>query len=869
MRDLRYTLASLALILVGTSLCALGPTGGSGTTATVYSANRFPLSYQTDQGDLGAFNNTQATAIVDFSFSEWENLATATLSFTNAGQIDHNVTSATDPLISGIEQFSDGIFPVIFDDNGSITDDRIGVGASRQVYGFASSVSRDGLKYQEGYVIINGSLASRPDVEPIYREAVTHEIGHMLGIGHSQVNLGAKFSLMYPISLTNVDNPGLDPDDAASMSLLYPAPGYLESVGSISGTITNSNGSPLSGINVIALNTTTGDVYSTVSDYFSGDNALFRNKPARTGAYIIRGLPPGNYYVGIEPVNSRFQGGSRVASYLTPINTDTWKDWYNGPEESGNMLTDNSNEKTVLSVTAGNVTSGIDIVANYSSTQTELTAFNGTTGQTIDLPFSFGNSNRTLGRLATRYTAPTNGSLLGFRIFFGAASDMPNDGSLKVTVYTNTQGSLAGIPGEVLGSVTIPFSELSAGHDNDIWLHDIGLPINFSQAQQFHVGIEIEGNGHLVCRFDNAQGTQNQTSYLIEENQSWRNFPDGLSSDAAGWNLDASILYTTVRAGVPTPLIALSQNNVEFATTRLGEKTTQELQIQNVGTANLEITNLLIGGSNHDKFSIESGGGAFSLKPWQTRTLSLGFTPEDRPEVSAILNIFHNAAGSPTAVNLSGSGKAAILNSVPESLDFEGQAVNKSRTEEFAVLRNTGNDSLRIFDVEINGPDAPSFDRRSYTPLVWVGLLQTFKARIAFRPTEERAYNATLRVTHNLDSSPLEIPITGTGTEDIGSVTEIRSGSFRVALLGTQPNPIQGQGEIIWQVEGIGRLPVELMMIDAAGRTVLHQDHVIYNNGGKWTKAFPVDLSRFPAGLYQVALRSKYGTAVRKVVVVR
>ena len=867
MRSLHYTLICFSLLFAGVLLSGLGPLVGSGTNGATYATNRFPLSYQTDQGALGAFNNAQATAIADFAFNEWENLSTATLSFTNAGQIDHDVTSSSDPLISGISQFSDGIFPVIFDHNGSITDDRIGVGASNQVYGFASSFSPDGVTYLEGSVIINGRLTSRPNIEPVYREVITHELGHMLGIAHSQISLGANFSLMYPTTLTDIDNIGLDPDDAASMSLLYPAPGYLASVGSISGTITNSNGSPLSGVNVIAVNTTTGAGYSTVSDYFSGDDPLFQSKPGRTGTYTLRGLPPGDYYVRVEPINPFFQGGSRVASYLTPINTDIWREWYNGTEESGNMLTDNSNEKSSVSVTAGNVTSGIDIAVNGSPTQTELTEFNGTLGQTISLPVSLGNV--TLGGLATRYTAPTNGSIIGLRVFTGENSAMPTDGSLKVTVYTNRQGSLAGIPGDVRGTVTIPFSELTAGHDNDIWLRDIGIPVNFLQAQQFHVGIEVVGNGRLLCFFDDAQGTTNQTSYQIRENQQWQNFPDGLTGNAAGWNLDASILYTTVPAGTPTPIISLTPDDVEFGKIRLGEAAEEDVEIRNVGTADLEVTNLLITGSNGDKFSIESGGGTFTLAPGQTRTLTLGFAPQDRPEVSAILNVFHNGSGSPTPIPLSGSGKSAGISAVPSSLDFEGQPINKSRQEEFTTLRNVGDDSLRILSVKIIGADASTFTLNSFSPIGWVTPLQTFKTRLSFRPTEERTYNATLQIEHSLDSSPLEVPIVGTGTEDIGSVTEIRSGSFRVGLLGTQPNPIQGQGEILWQVEGTGRLPVELMMIDAAGRTVLHIEHVIHNNGGKRTEAFPVDFSSFPAGLYQVALRSKHGTAVQKVVVVR
>ena len=857
----------LGILSVSLSVLALGPIGGRGTQATIYTANRFPMSYQTDRGSLGTFNNQQPTAIADFSFGEWENLTTAILSFTNAGQLDHDVTSATDPLISGLAQFTDGIFPVIFDNNGAITDARIGAGASNQVYGFASSFSGDGISYEEGLVVINGKLTAQANVEPIYREVITHEIGHMLGIGHSQISLGADFSLMYPTTLTDVNNIGIDPDDAASMSLLYPAPGYPASVGSISGIVQDADGNPLSGVNVLAVNVATGDVYSTVSDYYGGDDPLFVNKPPRTGAYTLQGLPPGNYYVRIEPINPLFQSGSRVASYLTPINTDIWREWYNGPGENGSMLVDNSHEKTAVIVTAGNTTSGIDFSANDSPTITEMTAFNGTIGQVIELPLQV--SSITFGRFATRYTAPTNGSLVGVRIFAGEESLMPADGALKVTVYRNTQGSLAGIPGDTLGSVTIPFSEIVAGHENDFWLRGIGQPINFVQGVEFHVGVEVINNGQVVFFFDNAVGTQNQTSYYVNEARQWRNLPDGLTGGAAGWNIRMRALYSTVPAGVPTPLLSLTPDRLNFGSRRIGEKATEELVLRNVGTADLTISNLLIAGSGADKFTIESGGGSFTLQPGQSGTLVIGFTPEDQSLASAILNVIHNAAGSPTAVNLSGLGKSAVISSVPDVLEFGGQPVNQSGQKEFSIFRNTGNDTLRIADVEIIGPDSAAFSVRTFSPLLWVGLLQTFRATLTFKPTEERAYNAAFRVEHNLPSSPLIIPITGTGTADIGSVTEIRSGDFRVSLLGARPNPVGGEGEIFWEIDGSGRLPVELLLVDAAGRTVFREDRVIIGSGAKTFVSVPVDFSAFSPGIYQIVLRSKRGTAVERVVVVR
>lgn len=851
------------------TLHALGPLNGNGTQPARYAANKFPLVYLSDLGALGTFTNAQATAIATFSFGEWDALTTAALSFSNAGKLDHDVTSGTDPLITGLAQYQDGIIPVVFDNTGAITNAKLGAGASNQVYGFAASFAPDGLNYDEGSVVLNGVLTSRPDAEAVYKEVVTHEIGHMLGIGHSQLGIRANFSLMYPTTLSDVANLGIDPDDAASMSLLYPAGGYLASVGSISGTIRGSNNEILSGVNVVAVNAATGAAYSTVSDYFSGDDPLFVNKPARSGAFTIQGLPPGSYHVRIEPIRSFFATGSRVASYLTPINGGITTEWYNGANEGPNILLDDANEKTAVAVTAGAVTGGIIISANGSPTVSTLTEYNGTIGQFIDLPVTV--SNVTFDRYAVLYTAPTNGSLVGVNLFIGDDSQMPSGSELKVTVYETRGGSLAGIPGTVVGSVSVPFSDLEADQENTIWLRSIGTPINFLQGEDFHVGIEVVGLGSLLCHFDNAVGTENKTSYhVLGGGAVWQNFPDGLTG-ALGWNLRMSALYSTVPAGIPTPLIAFTPTTLPFGFQRIGRKVTRDLAIQNTGTADLNVTTTQIAGGGVDNFTIESGGGAFTLTPGQTRTITIGFTADERPQTTAILNLGHNAAGGASQIELSGSGKEPGIGNEADELDFGAQAPNTSRQEDFVVFKNSGTDSLRITGVEIVG-QSPSdvYSLRSFNGPSWVPPGLSFTARISFRPVDERTYSGTLRVSHELGGSPLEIPITGNGDDgQVGAVTELVSGALRLALRGVTPQPLSAEGIVTLEASGSGPLPVELLLVDLRGRTVWQSAETIELDGAATTVSMPIDVSALPSGVYHVVVRTEAGTMVMGVTVRR
>lgn len=868
MKQLLPTLAFILLMtLPGAELQSGGPISSRGLIPTTYAQNRFPLVYLTDQGALGAFSNQEAVALANFSFSEWEDLATASIAFSYSGNLDHDVTSATDGLISGPTQFDDGIFPVVFDSDGSITDARIGAGASNQVYGFATSFTPDGTEFIEGLVVINGRLTTRPDVEPVYREVITHEIGHMLGVDHSQVGVGANFSLMYPSVLTNIANIGFDPDDAAAISVLYPATNYLASVGSIEGTLTTSEGLPLSGVNVVAINVSTGDAFSTVSDYFSGPSPSYRNKPGRTGAYRINGLPPGDYYVKIESIKPIFGSGSSVASYDPPINTDIYREWYNAAEENGNILIDNGNASTAVTVSAGGVVSGIDIAANDSPTVSEFSEYNGTPGLAIPLPNQL--SNATVSKLAAGYTAPQNGSLLGVRLWLAADSDLPSSGNLKVSVYTNKNESLSGIPDNPLGSVTLPLHYLSADQDNEIWLREIGGSVNFLSGAKFHVVLEVEGSGAPLLIFDDAVGTKNRSSYFLEENQSWLNFPDGLTG-ADGWNIRMTAIYTTVPAGVPTPLIGINPGDVVFGRQTVGEQVLREVEVRNIGTAPLVATQTVLSGAGASSFQVVSGGGAFTLTPGAIRTIMIGFTPTTTTTSQATLNIFHNAAGSPSPITLSGVGKSAAISSPATLLDFGTQTPNEAVITEFLIFRNSGGDSLRVLGLELDAPDGGISLVTSAGP-DWVPPGLSYKVRIRFRPTEEKTYNGTLRVRHELDSSPLEVPITGVGDDgQIGAIgTTLAVGGTRLSFEEIRPNPLQDEGQIMLRAAGSGTLDAEILAVDLRGGILRRTTTRLELDGTTRQVALPFSAENLSAGVYTVIVRTKLGSVARRVVISR
>ena len=760
------TLLFLMLTLVfglPSDLLAGGPRSALGSTARSYPANAFPLTYRYDRGGLGAFSNGTAKSISDYAFAQWAAVAGSGATFTNGGQLARDVTTATDGYISGSGQYSDGINPVVFDSSGTITDDRLGQGASNSVLGFAGSAYfTNGTNYIEGYVIINGKLTgtgSASDRQE-YEATVTHEVGHFLGMAHSQIGLGSRFPTMYPSIVDPAGQRTLDADDAAAFALIYPNGTFLASVGKISGTVKTSGGSALSGLNVVARNTTSGATFSTVVDYFSGGKNGFNNPPTANGSYTLDGLPAGSYVVRVEPINSNFTGGSSVASYNAPINTGVRPEWYNGNDESGDMLEDNANATTTVSVTAGATTSNINITENRSSTTSSMTEHNGNRWGIISLP------NGSVTRYAIRYTAPRDGSILGMAFKAHRSSSITSNDSLRITLHENQQGSLAGIPGTVRGSVTLPYNRINADQENFIWLRSLGADANFSSGDRFHIAFSTTGGGPLKLEIDNGTSSSNQSSYYV--NGTWRNFDDGYN---AGYNLVATAIYSSSAVSFDQPEIDVAPSSIDYGRLRVGRTAERSVTVRNNGSGTLSLVGTAIEGPDSAEFRVSAGGSSGDLAPGGSRTITVRFAPNtgggdmESGSKSATLRIWSNDPNSPTLVPLTGQAVRPSARLTITSLDFGSQRVGTTARIDTVVLTNPCTDTLRIGSITLSGTDATAFSIASGGSTTLLPPDSSLRLVTTFSPTATRSYGARIQITHDdeLSGGVSEITLSGQG----------------------------------------------------------------------------------------------------------
>jgi hypothetical protein len=338
-----------------------------------------PVPYRTDRGRLGTLDNAAATSFVASRFAVWQDVPTAAITFANAG------TLAVDVRAKNVASFfnqCDGVSPIVFDDDGSITDDLLGTGARNVILGFASPECGDVAAgtITEAIAVLNGRFVdgvltpSNPEVSVTDFGAVfLHEFGHFFNLDHSQVNRGEAFDgdpgnddvipTMFPFLVNGAEAATLALDDVASVSALYPAAGFATGTGSIHGRILRAGGEPFQGAYVVARRV--GDPRDTAIGAASGARFTAGNPDQSiVGVYEIDGLPPGAYTVEVEPIDPRFTGGSSVGPLDPPVALPGVRERWNGADEAGTDPPDDPDAAEAVDVAAGVVVDAIDITLN-------------------------------------------------------------------------------------------------------------------------------------------------------------------------------------------------------------------------------------------------------------------------------------------------------------------------------------------------------------------------------------------------------------------------------------------------------------------------------------------------------------------------
>ena len=218
-------------------------------------------------------------------------------------------------------------------------------------------------------------------------------------------------------------------------------------------------------------------------------------------------------------------------------------------------------------------------------------------------------------------------------------------------------------------------------------------------------------------------------------------------------------------SGEGVPELAVLPLSIDFGNVLVGSRGTAEVQIDNTGTATLNVASLVISGET-GAFAVGDGStGPFTLEPGENMAVSISFSPSQAGEARATLAIDSNANETPRAtVALRGAGVVALIDVQPSSLIFDAQEIGQSQTLSIQVVNN-GTGTLDLTSVSV---DDPSFVLGGVPESVAPGASETIE--VTFMPNRDGDILGELVIANNSQNAPqVVVSLSGSGTVPAGA----------------------------------------------------------------------------------------------------
>ena len=307
------------------------------------------ISLHPEVGTCGPHSRDEMISKLEENLSLWEEVEGAALSISlddSVVGVDIDGDNFSDFYSSGSSDSDadDGVNPVMFDDDGEIVRSLFGSPNEFFFLGFAGpdDFDDDEETIIAGEVLINCLCLLDEEVcsgivftEDDLHFTIVHEVGHMIGLDHTQVNQSVAegacdtevdgdcddLPTMYPESVDPADQLTPQRDDEVALLNLYGLSSLDDDYCTVTGDLKDKNGKALRCADIQGLTTDAADSIAVVSgalapnDDIDGDTATDDDGECLDdcGEFILRGLSPEKEYsIVVKPVDASWIGGSGI-----------------------------------------------------------------------------------------------------------------------------------------------------------------------------------------------------------------------------------------------------------------------------------------------------------------------------------------------------------------------------------------------------------------------------------------------------------------------------------------------------------------------------------------------------------------------------
>src|SRR4029453_5908115 len=239
-----------------------------------------------------------------------------------------------------------------------------------------------------------------------------------------------------------------------------------------------------------------------------------------------------------------------------------------------------------------------------------------------------------------------------------------------------------------------------------------------------------------------------------------------LTHNATNQASPLNVNVSATGAALPVPSIAVNPTPLSFGTVTVGTPKTLSIQVQNGGTAALNVTSIALCSGTTTRFSVSPT--SLTVPGGQSGTVNVTYTPTSAATDSGCIALTHNATNqaSPLNVNVTATGTSAPAPSIavnPTSLPFGTVTVGTSKTLSVQV-QNTGAATLNATSVALSTGTTSRFSVSPGSLTVAAG--QSGTLNVTYTPTGAATDSGCIALTHDAanQASPLNVNLSATGS---------------------------------------------------------------------------------------------------------